>query len=185
MDNANSTAGNQAADSANRDDVKQGAGGSIRDGERGSSRRETDATSQTENSIQQELDTALDNSSPLAEGEQRYQPVRGAESTVESDTARSPNTGRGTSNSIGILLAESKPDEAATNRTTETTVRVQPAKKPSKVTSTDLNEIKSQMPFLIEGQAQEVVFAEKRFYSGGLGVLSMLTALLEVRRLKV
>lgn len=125
------TATTATADSANRDDVQQGAEGNIRDGERGSSRREADATSQAENSIQQELDTALDNSRPLAGGERSYQPVRGSESTVENDACRSSHTGRSTDNRTGRILAESKPDEAATNRTTETNVKVQPAKTPS------------------------------------------------------
>lgn len=106
-----------------------------------------------------------------AVGERSDSTVDREESAVGAGAAGSSNGGRGRPSSTGGLHAERTHDGAA-NRAAQTAVtpqrtQVKPSSKPGTVA-----EIRQQMPFLTEGQAQDVVFAEKRLSKPeGYGVL--------------
>lgn len=106
-----------------------------------------------------------------ADGKRGDQQVDGQQPAVEAGAAGSPDGGRGSSASTGGLYAERNTDQAA-DRAVEQAVVPQKANVKASNSPATLAEIKQQMPFLTEGQAEDVVFAEKRLMKpDGYGVL--------------
>lgn len=96
-------------------------------------------------------------------------------SGVARSAAGSADRGRSAHDSPGGLYADRAPDGAAASATEQATTVKKAKQAPAKattVTAGDVAEIQAQMPFLTDGQAEDVAFAERRFAKpDGSGVL--------------
>lgn len=120
-----------------------------------------------------DTDAGVSGDSAATDRESGDRALGGAQSGVVAGDARSLNTGGSRASGTGGLYAERDADPAA-DRAIEAAKQLSRSKaevKPSSAPGT-LAEIKRQMPFLTDGQAQDVVFAEKRLSKpDGYGVL--------------
>lgn len=106
-----------------------------------------------------------------AKGERSDKPVDGTEPAVEGSDAGAADSGRGRPSSTGGLFAgrdtDAAADRAIASAVTPAKANVLPSSKPGTAA-----EIKAQMPFLTDGQAEDVAFAERRLsLPEGYGVL--------------
>lgn len=116
-------------------------------------------------------DDGVSNRSPAADGKRGDQQVDGEQPALEDRDAGNLDGGRGSSASTGGLYAERNTDQAA-DRAVEQAVTPRKANVKASNSPATLAEIKQQLPFLTEGQAEDVVFAEKRLMKpDGYGVL--------------
>lgn len=107
-----------------------------------------------------------------ASGERGDSPVDGSEPGLEGSNAGAADGSRGRPSSTGGLFAERDTDAAA-GRVVESAVSA-PAKANIKASNSPgtVAEIKAQMPFLTDGQVDDIVFAERRLMKPeGYGVL--------------
>ncbi|MBT7915082.1 DEAD/DEAH box helicase family protein, partial [Candidatus Bathyarchaeota archaeon] len=176
----NETGENNAKHSATdpQSDSTRGSEPSVQDdlsgGERGQGGSRTDQVGQEADSGRGESKSTLDDSGSSADGKPSNKPVRSEKSRLEASSARSSDNTGSLPDSTGGLFTERETGQSA-GRVAETSPSKKPqlAKNaPTTVTAGDLAEIKAQMPFLTEGQAEDVVFAENRLSKpDGFGVM--------------
>lgn len=152
--------------------AEQGAGRDLRNDQPGEDGRRAEQLGEGQGGQRANDSTGVPGSGPAAGGERGDSQVDGAQSELAGRDAGSADAGRGGPDSTGGLYAGREADPAA-DRAIAQSVKA-PAKanlKPSSKPGT-LAEIKEQMPFLTDGQAEDVVFAEKRLSKpDGYGVL--------------
>lgn len=116
-------------------------------------------------------DDGVSDGRSTADGERGDRQVDGEQPAVETSSAGNPDGSRSGGASTGGLYAERDTNQAA-DRAVEQAVAPSKANVKASNSPATLEEIKQQLPFLTEGQAEDVVFAEKRLMKpDGYGVL--------------
>ncbi|MCV6589456.1 MAG: DEAD/DEAH box helicase family protein [Marinobacterium sp.] len=173
VQDAQYTATDTESNRGNRLDEKSGAATGLRDGGRGSGGHQADGNSRPADDGGHEPATSLGDSRTDADRERGDQSVPRKQSRVGDGATGSADHSGSSENSTGGLLADKGPGRAAERVIEQAPVTAKatlPA--PGRITAANLSQIKSQLPFLTDGQAEDVVFAEKRFNKpDGFGVL--------------
>lgn len=167
---AERTSRDKKKDSANGKDAVSETERNISDEQRGASRRET-------NDVRQEPertsppDDSLDNRGTASHRESSDHGAVQTEPGTTDASARDSEPARGSDNSSSRLPdGESRQSEA--KKPADRKERLELGEKSSITKQADIDQIKDRMPFLTDGQAQDVGFAETRFEKDdGYGVL--------------
>ena len=157
-----------------RVDAQQDAGSDIPDGGRGPSRPSADVSGEKAVTGQQRTGSAVGIGGPTTDGKRSNKPVRSEKSGLEGSASRDTDSGRSGPDSTGGLFAERERVKSAGDIAKSAPVRISrlSAGVSQAVNLGDTAEIKAQMPFLTDGQAEDVAFAERRFSKpDGYGVL--------------
>lgn len=154
------------------EDAGQAAGGDVGGADAGAVGRGNGRLGQGEGG-QQRPDAAagVSGRGAAAQGERGDQSLDGAQPAVEGGAAGTADGSGGRPSSTGGLFAgrdaDAAADRAVAGAVTPAKANVQPSSKPGTAA-----EIKAQMPFLTDGQAEDVAFAERRLSKpDGYGVL--------------
>ncbi|MFD3300236.1 LPD38 domain-containing protein [Aquipseudomonas alcaligenes] len=154
------------------EDAGQAASGDVGGANAGSVGRGNGSLGQGEGG-QQRPDAAagVSGRGAAAQGERGDQSLDGAQPAVEGGAAGTADGSGGRPSSTGGLFAgrdaDAAADRAVAGAVTPAKANVQPSSKPGTAA-----EIKAQMPFLTDGQAEDVAFAERRLSKpDGYGVL--------------
>lgn len=144
------------------------------DGRRGRGGRAADEAGAQTGNAQEGSGAAMGERRAPADRKRGNQPVRSEKSRLEADAAGDSDGSRSLPGSTGGLFddRETGSDVGQVSAKAPAASPVIPSDAPKSVTPANLSEIKKQMPFLTEGQADDVAFAEKRLSKpDGFGVL--------------
>ena len=165
------TPADTAANSANRADAAPATDRSVQDGGRGPGRRAAAKAGQQADPGQSHIINPLDGDSAAAAGERGGERGANGRSGAGRTAAGGVDGGGSTNPGAGRLLAQSGRDETVGESVAAASVKTAPLGE-QEVTGDTLSDVKARMPFLTDGQAADVVFAEARFSKpDGFGVL--------------
>lgn len=172
VENAERTAGNTEPDSTFNEGTE--AQENLQDEERGEVGQGVVETGQAASEAEQEASPSMGDGSTSSTREPSNKPVRSEKSRLEDDAARDTDDTGSLPDSTGGLFAEREGSEDA-GRIAESAPSTIPkvnTPRNAKADKASIAQVKEQMPFLTDGQAQDVVFAEKRLRKpDGYGVL--------------
>lgn len=162
------------AEDSGGQDGEPGTSNDTGNGERAPSRPGVTETSEKDGGEQGGTGSAVGVRGPAAPGERGNKPVHTDKSRLENDTAGDPDDQRGPRDSTGGSFID-KVSAGGTGSsigkapTANPRLNVNPDEKQKNASAA---QVKAQMPFLTDGQAEDVVFAERRFAKpDGYGVL--------------
>lgn len=173
-DNDQRATADTTADRANQDDGPAKTGSDIQHEGRGSSGQRAGEAGQESNLGPLGVINSLDDVRSTTDGERSDQSGSDGESRSGRATTGSADSGRSANTGTGRLFAERRGKPTTASSANPQAVSDTPPAKLGKVASTGntLSDVKARMPFLTDGQADDVVFAEKRFSKpDGFGVL--------------
>ncbi len=170
--NAERTARDTQRDSKNKSDEKQDSREDISNGKRGGERPRTNQGGKKRSLFDDIIDKPVGNSSSTTDRERSDLALDSEKDLLEKSTPRDSVDSGSPVSSTGGLFAE-RDRAAELGKFNDTPVeKPAPIKVGSKKKQSDREQIKSELPFLTDGQIDDVVFAEKRFSSpDGYGVL--------------
>ena len=167
------TAGNQEPDSGNREDGSPAVESDLFDDGRGEVRSGDSKTGAKAGEARQKASDAVGDSRTATTGKRSDKPVNAEESGLGNAPPRSIDDTGGTGDSTGRLLADARPDGEISNSIEKAPVATPKIKAGKRtVAPADISQIQEQMPFLSDGQAEDVAIAETRFAKpDGYGML--------------
>lgn len=153
-------------------DAEQGAGADLRNDQPGEGGRGAGSVGGESRGRGTDAAPGVPGNRAAAGGKRGDQSLDGEESGLEAGATGSVDGGRGRPSSTGGLHAGRTTDGAADSATARAVTTVPKAAVKASSKPGTLAEIKAQMPFLTDGQAEDVVFAEQRLMKpDGYGVL--------------